>query len=385
MSDCRRLSAHSLGGGVRLGNPKKPKQCVIPSVERGIWAAAPVSEGPLPDPSLDARNDTRDQFTTSQDDTFPANLAFSLWDDSPMNVSLRISAALLTLLFAVSCTEEDNTIRVGSKNFTESVLLAELLAQTLEASDCDVERRTNLGGTIVAHNAIEAGEIDAYVEYSGTALTAILKMPATSDPKAVDDRVRSEYAKKNLRWGPSLGFNNTFAMIIRKADASRRGLTTISDLRKVVGEFQPGFGPEFAARPDGYGGLTAAYGLRFSKPAKTMDLGLTYRALHSGQVDLIAGNSTDGLIESLGLVALLDDKKYFPPYDAAVVSRNDIDSKCGGAASALESLVGTLNEATMRRLNFEVDGRKRDPREVIREFLSAPGTASASPSVGTGL
>lgn len=238
---------------------------------------------------------------------------------------------------------------------------------------------------MVAHNAITAGEIDAYVEYSGTALTAILKMPATSDHGAVEENVRSEYAKRGLRWGPNLGFNNTFAMIVRKADARKRGLVTISDLRKVVGEFQPGFGPEFAARPDGYRGLIAAYQIPFRKPAKTMDLGLTYRALSSGQVDLIAGNSTDGLIESLSLVALEDDKKYFPPYDAAVVSRNDIDTRCSSASSALESLAGRLNEPTMRRLNFEVDGKKRDPREVIREFLSAPGTASASTSVGTGL
>ncbi len=300
-----------------------------------------------------------------------------------MSVLLRTSVCVLAFFFASSCREKDETIRVGSKNFTESVILAELLAQTLEANDCEVERRTNLGGTLVAHSAILSGEIDTYVEYSGTALTAILKMPATSDRNAVEKSVRDEYAKSGLRWGPNLGFNNTFAMIVRKADANSRGLVNISDLRKVQGEFQPGFGPEFAARPDGYRGLTEAYELSFVKPPKTMDLGLTYRALNSSQVDLIAGNSTDGLIESLGLVALDDDRNYFPPYDAAVVFRNDIDNKCSAASSALESLSGRLDEATMRRLNLEIDGRKRDPREVVREFLSPTGTAPAPESVGT--
>lgn len=300
-----------------------------------------------------------------------------------MSLLSRISICLLALFLANSCGEKDETIRVGSKNFTESVILAELVAQTLEANECEVERRTNLGGTLVAHNAIESGEIDAYVEYSGTALTAILKLPATGDRNAVAKTVQDEYQKKGLRWGPNLGFNNSFAMIVRKADADKRGLATVSDLRKVAGEFQPGFGPEFASRPDGYRGLVAAYDLSFSKPPKTMDLGLTYRALNAGQVDLIAGNSTDGLIESLGLVALEDDRNYFPPYDAAVVFRNDINEKCSRAMRALDSLAGSLDEATMRRLNFEVDGRKRDPREVVREFLTASGTSTASLSVGT--
>jgi glycine betaine/choline ABC-type transport system substrate-binding protein len=253
---------------------------------------------------------------------------------------------------------------VGSKNFTESVLLGELVAQKLERAGCPVDRRLNLGGTLVCDTAIRAGSLDAYVEYSGTALTAILHQPLPPSPEGVTDTVRRAYAGRGLRWGPQLGFNDTFAMIVRRDS----GLRTISDLKRVERTYQPGFGYEFAERPDGWRGLLERYGLHFEKSPKTMDLGLTYRAVAAGQVDLIAGNSTDGLIESLGLMVLEDDRRYFPPYDAAVVYRADLDQRC---ASALDALAGSIDDATMRRLNFEVDGRHRPPADVIREFLGA--------------
>jgi len=274
-------------------------------------------------------------------------------------------------LLALACAGKQPIV-VGSKNFTESVILGELLAQKLEAQRCTVDRRLNMGGSLVCDAAIAAGSLDAYVEYSGTALTAILHQPATTDRAAVDRNVAAAYAKRGLRWGPNLGFNNTFAMIVRRDYARQHALHTISDLRKVQREVRPGFGYEFVERPDGWPGLVARYHLDIATPPKTMDLGLTYKALASGEIDLIAGNSTDGLIESLGLVALDDDVHYFPPYDAAVVSRNDIDKKCGGAAKALASLARTIDDATMRRLNYEVDGKKRDVAEVVKAFLSAP-------------
>ena len=265
----------------------------------------------------------------------------------------------LAILFA-SCGNR-TPIVVGSKNFTESVLLGELVAQKLEAERCTVDRKLNMGGTFVCDGAINAGAIDAYVEYSGTALTAILKQPNADLARAYDGR--------GLHWGPALGFNNTFAMIVRGADAQRLGLHAISDLRRVAGTYQPGFGYEFVERPDGWNGLLRAYGLTFAKAPKTMDLGLTYKALASNEVDLIAGNSTDGLISSLGLVALDDDRHFFPRYDAAVVYRKDIDRKCRGASRALETLSRKLDDATMRRLNYEVDGKKRDVADVVREYL----------------
>ena len=271
----------------------------------------------------------------------------------------------LALLLLAACGEKKPLV-VGSKNFTESVILGELLAQQLEGAGCTVERRLNMGGTFVCDSAIRSGAIDAYVEYSGTALTAILKQPSINDRARVNDVVAREYAKRGLEWSPPLGFNNTFAMIVRKGT----GLRTVSDLTKIAATVRPGFGYEFTERPDGWTGLQQAYGLRVATPPRTMDLGLTYKALARGEVDLIAGNSTDGLIEPLGLVILEDDRRYFPPYDAVVVRRRDLDQRCPGASAALDALRNTIDDATMRRLNYEVDGKKRPVPEVVREFLN---------------
>ncbi|HET7435065.1 MAG TPA: glycine betaine ABC transporter substrate-binding protein [Thermoanaerobaculia bacterium] len=278
-----------------------------------------------------------------------------------------LCAALL--LAACSRGNSRAPVVVASKNFTESVLLGEIVAQKLESAGCTVDRRLNMGGTMIVDQAITAGSVDVYVEYSGTALTAILKQPSLAGAQAVEEAVRNAYVKRELNWGPPLGFNNTFAMIVRKADATAHGLTKISDLARVQNDFQPGFGYEFVERPDGWNGLLAAYHLAFAKAPKTMDLGLTYKALASNQVDLIAGNSTDGLIESLGLTILQDDRRYFPPYEAAIVYRKDIDEKCRASTRTLMALGYTIDDAAMRRLNFEVDGKKRDVAEVAREFL----------------
>lgn len=269
--------------------------------------------------------------------------------------------AIVLLLLATACAKGP-TIVVGSKNFTESVILGELLAQKLEAAGCKVDRRLNLGGTLVCDAAIRSGSIDVYAEYSGTALTAILHRPPMHSRDEVNAAVERAYAQRGLHWGPNLGFNDTFAMIVRRGS----GLRTISDLERVEATFQPGFGYEFAERPDGWKGLLQRYDLQFAKPPRTMDLGLTYKALAGGQVDLIAGNSTDGLIDALGLEILEDDRRYFPPYDAAVVYRTDMDRRC---SAALESLANTIDDATMRRLNYEVDGKHRPAGEVVREFL----------------
>lgn len=274
----------------------------------------------------------------------------------------------LALLMVACSKNEQRPLVIGSKNFTESVILGELLAQKLEKNGCHVDRRLNMGGTFVCDSAIRNGAIDAYVEYSGTALTAILKQPSVNDRARVDASVRAAYEQRGLRWSPPLGFNNTFAMIVRKSFAAQEGLRTISDLTKVAAKIRPGFGYEFTERPDGWTGLQRAYNLNVATTPRTMDLGLTYKALASGEVDLIAGNSTDGLIEPLHLVILEDDRHYFPPYDAVVVSRNDIDTRCKGASAALESLRHSIDDATMRRLNYEVDGKKREVGDVVREL-----------------
>ena len=275
----------------------------------------------------------------------------------------KVVIALVLLMLA--CKEEQRPIVVGSKNFTESVILGELLAQKLERAGCKVDRRLNMGGTFVCDSALQSGAIDAYVEYSGTALTAILKQPSINDRARVDAIVRDAYAKRGLRWSPPLGFNNTFAMIVRQSYAKQHGLRTISDLAKLSSTLRPGFGYEFTERPDGWTGLQNAYGLRIATTPRTMDLGLTYKALATGEIDLIAGNSTDGLIEPLHLVILEDDRHYFPPYDAVVVSRTDLDQRCKGASSAIESLRNTIDDAAMRQLNYEVDGKKKEVGGVV--------------------
>jgi glycine betaine/choline ABC-type transport system substrate-binding protein len=285
----------------------------------------------------------------------------------------RSSFIVLIALFAAGCAK--HPITIGSKNFTESVILGEMIAQKLEARGCKVDRRLNMGGTFVCDAALRSGQIDAYPEYSGTALTAILKSPTAN--------VYDLYGHAGLIFGDPLGFNNTFAMIVRKDDAAKYGLHAISDLAKVQPTFRPGFGYEFVERPDGWNGLLAAYHLSFATPPKTMDLGLTYKALASNQVDLIAGNSTDGLIESLGLVALDDDHHYFPRYDAAIVWRQDINKKCKDASAAMKSMTKTIDDATMRRLNYEVDGKKRDVAEVVREFLGARASRPQNSGVRT--
>jgi glycine betaine/choline ABC-type transport system substrate-binding protein len=279
---------------------------------------------------------------------------------------------LLILALLAACAEKQ-TIVVGSKNFTESVLLGELIAQRLEGAGCKVDRKLDLGGTLVCDKAIVSGDLDVYPEYSGTALTAILNRPISADRDAVMRDVKREYAKRGLLWGPPLGFENTFAIIVRRADAQQYGLQRISDLTKVADTFRPGFGYEFVERPDGWTGLQRHYGLRIATLPKTMDLGLTYRALAANSIDVIAGNSTDGLIDALGLVVLEDDRRFFPPYDTVIVSRNDLGEKCAAGPAALQSLAEAFNEPAMRRLNHAIDANKRAPADVAREALASLG------------
>jgi glycine betaine/choline ABC-type transport system substrate-binding protein len=261
-------------------------------------------------------------------------------------------------------------IAVGSKDFTEQIILGELLAQAIEGkTGLQVERRFGLGGNL-AHHAMIAGEIDVYVEYTGTALLAILKNPPIKDPAEVYRQVKSSYAKEfSSEWTEPLGFNNTFAILVRSDDARRRDLKTISDAARVSSEWRAGFGQDFMSRPDGYPGFVRTYGFRF-KEIREMDLSLTYRALAEKQVDLIAGNSTDGLISRYGLIQLQDDLHYFPPYDAVPVVRQKILENHPELREVLEQLGGILNVDEMRELNYAIDGEQRRAKDVVREFLT---------------
>ena len=277
---------------------------------------------------------------------------------------------IAALLFLSACSHRDRIV-VGCKNFTEQIVLGELIAQQIEnKTHLPVERRFYLGGTYIAHQGILAGRIDIYPEYTGTALTAVLKESASSNANVVYDRVKSEYEHRfHLTLGPAFGFNDTFAIEIRGDDARRLNLQTLSQAAKFTPQWRPGFGYEFMERPDGYKGLVATYGLRFAAPPRIMDLGLLTRALKEHQVDLIAGNMTDGLIPALDLFVLADDKHYFPPYEAVPVIRQQTLTEHPEIRVALDSLGGKISNEEMRRLNYEVDGKKRDVKEVVSQFL----------------
>jgi osmoprotectant transport system substrate-binding protein len=278
-------------------------------------------------------------------------------------------------LLIPACRSRRNRIVIGSKNFTEQLILGELLAQQLEhKTGLPVERRFYLAGTYICQQALLAGRIDIYVEYTGTALTAILKQKPSSSHQEVYQRVKQEYARQfGLFVGEPLGFDNTFAIVIRGDDARRLNVRTIFQAAKYAPHWRAGFGYEFMERPDGYQGLARTYGLHFAAPPRIMDLGLLYRALQDHQVDLIAGSATDGLISALGFVVLEDDRHYFPPYDAVPIVREQVLREHPEVEEALSALAGKITEDDMRRMNYAVDGEHRDATQVVAEFLRSKG------------
>ena len=281
------------------------------------------------------------------------------------------AAALVFILLALRPAASADTIVIGSKNFTEQVILGELLAQTLERdTPLRVVRRLNLGGTFICDRALRAGEIDIYPEYTGTALTAIFRQPVAHDRQAVTVTTRELYARTGITALDPLGFNNTFAILVRRREADSLGLKTIGDLAKTADRWNAGFGPEFLQREDGYRGLVATYGLRFHQEPRVMDLTLMYRALAGGQVDVIAGDATSGLIDALDLAVLEDDRRYFPPYDAVPLVRSAVLLRHPEVRDALQSLAGRITERDMRVMNRAVDLDHRDVAVVVREFLS---------------
>lgn len=267
---------------------------------------------------------------------------------------------------------------VGSKNFTEQLILGEIAAQHLEHRlHQSVQRRLDLGGTLLAHQALTSGQIDLYPEYTGTALTNILKLPADPDATRTLGTVRGEYARRfGLRWLDPFGFNDTFAMAVRGADARARQLTTLTDAARCC-SWKLGVGYEFLTRPDGLQSLTSTYaGLRIDGSPVSMDLGLLYRALEQKQVDLVAGNSTDGMLSVLDVVVLADDAHAFPPYEASLVARQAALEAHPGMEAALKELSGRMSDQAMRKLNYEVDGQHRTAADVAAEFLKQAGLAA---------
>jgi osmoprotectant transport system substrate-binding protein len=280
--------------------------------------------------------------------------------------------ALLTLAGLLAGCSRQHVLVVGSKNFTEQLILGEIIAQHVEDRlRIKVDRRLNLGGTLLAHQALISGGIDLYPEYTGTALTAVLKLPPSSDPDAVFETVRKEYRSRfRVEWLPPLGFNNSFVMVVRGDDARACHLETVSQAA-VCRPWQLGEGYEFQTRPDGYPALVKAYPLRWAGPPRTMDLGLLYQALEQNQVSMIAANGTDGMLAKLDVTVLRDDKSVFPPYQAAIAVRSEALARFRGLRETLEELSGKISEQTMRRLNYEVDGEHKPVADVAAGFLRA--------------
>jgi osmoprotectant transport system substrate-binding protein len=291
-------------------------------------------------------------------------------------VRLSVAALLAVSLALASCsTRRGETIVIGSKNFPEQALLGEILAQHIERrTHLRVERRFYLAGSYICQQALLAGRIDTYVEYTGTALTAILHDPIESDPAAVFDKVKQEYMRRfALEVMPGLGFNNTFAIVIRGEDARRLHINTLTEAARYTPQWRAGFGYEFMERPDGYPGLAHLYGLHFAAQPRILDLGLLYRALLDKQVDLVAGNSTDGLLAARDLVILQDDKRYFPPYEAVPIVREDTLQRYPEVRDAIGELAGKISDTAMQKMNYAVAGQGRDVSDVAHEFLHTPG------------
>jgi osmoprotectant transport system substrate-binding protein len=288
----------------------------------------------------------------------------------------RFLILLVPVLLLTACgPPREDRIVIGSKNFTEQAILGEIFAQLLEAkTNLHIERRFYLAGTFICQQAMLSGRIDAYPEYTGTALTAILKEKPQGTRKDVYCRVKAQYEKQfAFTLSPALGFNDTFAIVIRGEDARRLHLQTISQAAAYTLQWRAGFGYEFMERPDGYKGLAATYGLRFAEPPRIMDLGLLTRALKEKQVDLIAGNTTDGLFPALDLFVLQDDRNYFPPYEAVAVLRKATLARHPEVGRALDQLAGKISDQDMQQMNYAVDGQHRDIKDVVREFLQRKG------------
>ncbi len=299
-----------------------------------------------------------------------------------------VTLALLLLTMACSLGKHSKhsngdspaDLVIGSKNFTEQVILGELVAQHVETTTgLRVDRRFNLGGSFICHQALLAGQLDAYVEYTGTALTTILKQPSLSDPRQVYQQVQRGYGQRfSLEVTEPLGFENTFAMVIRGDDARRYGIQTLSQVAQYTPQWQAGFGYEFTEREDGFPGLAKVYGLRFAKSPRIMDLGLLYRALVDKKVDMVAGNSTDGQIGRLGLVILRDDKRYFPPYEAVPIVRRSTLETHPTLRQALRQLGNQITAADMQAMNYQVEAEFRPVAEVARAFLQTKSLGSKS-------
>lgn len=281
----------------------------------------------------------------------------------------RLARLVLVVGIATGVAEAAGPVRIGSKNFTEQLILGELYGQALEARGVKVERKLNMGGTLVAHQALISGGIDMYPEYSGTALAVVLKAETMTDPEAVYQKVK-RYYEQNLKatWLKPTRINNTYVLVVRPDTAEKYQLRTLSDLAKVSRELVLGAGPEFRSRQDGIPGLRAKYGIEW-KEDRSIAIGLRYPALVQKQIDAIDGYATDGQITAYKLVKLEDDKHLWPPYYVAPVIRREALQQHPHLTDTLDQVSALLDDSAMSEMNWRVDGKKEEPRDVARDFL----------------
>ncbi len=284
--------------------------------------------------------------------------------------ALALLAVLaLTVTVFAGCTSGKKVV-IGSKDFTENKILAEIMAQLIENNtDIKVERKINMGGTFVCFEAMKKGQIDIYPEYTGTGLTAQLKLPVETDPEQVYATVSTEFEKQfQIKWLKPIGFNNTYALAVPQELASKNNLESISDLGNFAKDLVFGAEHEFFNREDGYDGLIKVYDLTFKNIAK-MDVSLKYQAIGQGKMDVTDAFTTDGQLKALNLMVLKDDKNFFPPYYAAPIVRNEVLENNPQLEELLNKLAGTIDDQKMQELNYKVDNEKQTIKKVAEDFL----------------
>jgi osmoprotectant transport system substrate-binding protein len=286
---------------------------------------------------------------------------------------MPVLALVLLALLALPAAAEAQGFRIGSKNFSEQLILGEMYAQALEAKGVKVERKLNLSSTLIAHQAVVSGEIDMYPEYTGTALANVLKAETMTDPEAVYQKVRAYYDKElRLKWLKPTKINNTYVLVVLPETAQKYNLRTLTDLAKVSKQLVLGAGPEFRNRKDGVPGLKAKYGMEW-KEDRSIAIGLRYPALQGKQIDVTDGYATDGQISAMKLVKLEDDRRLWPPYFVAPVVRPQALKDHPQTEAVLDQVSSLLDDASMSEMNWRVDGNKEEPKDVARDFLRKKG------------
>jgi osmoprotectant transport system substrate-binding protein len=284
----------------------------------------------------------------------------------------RSLAALALAAVLPLAAQAQQAVRVGSKNFTEQFVLAEIYAQALDAAGLKTEKKLNLGGTLIAHKALEEKQIDFYPEYTGTMLLAVLKQEPMTDAKAVYEKVKEAYAKMGLVLLNQSNLNNGYVMVVRPDTAQKLKLETLSDLSRAAKDLKLGAGPEFRDRKDGLPGLKAKYEMVFGEDLQ-MAIGLRYQALKNDQIQVVNGYSTDGMISAMKLKRLRDDKNLWPPYFVVPVIRREVLEANPKVGEVLNRVSALLDETTMAQMNYQVDGEKLEPKDVAHDFLKAKG------------